>query len=119
MSYTLNPIMSPRAKIPKKMMWIFIPVSTVTPASVASSNKNTRLIKTSTELFTPGSNAFNTRSEMNPRAPCEVVVLFSVSSVIHFSLIVAIENRSTAEHQILDLGFLERAKLLILQFLWS
>lgn len=113
MSYTLNPIMSPRATIPRKMMWIFIPVNTVIAASVASSNENTRLTKNRTDLFTPGSTAFNTRSEMNPRVS---EVLFSASSVIRFSLIVAIKSRPTAEHQILGLVFLERANFLIFQF---
>ena len=109
MSYTLNPIMSPRATIPRKIMWILIPVNSVMAARVTSSNKNTRLMKTRTELFTPGSTAFNTRSDMNPRASGKVEVFFSASSVIHFSLIVAVEGRPTAEHQILVLGFLERA----------
>ena len=78
-SYTLNPIMSPRAITPRKTMWTLRPVINDTAVSVASSRKKTILRKISTELFTPGSNAFNTRSERNPRGSGEEDWLLELS----------------------------------------
>ena len=47
---------------------------------------------------------------MNPRLSGKVEVSFSASSVTEFSLVVAIESRPAAEHQILGLDFLESAQ---------
>ena len=67
MTYTLNPIMSPRARIPRNMTCRLIPVMNVTATRVTSSRKKIRFRKIRTELLTPGSNAFSRMSVTKPR----------------------------------------------------